>query len=127
MSAPDQLCFVDSNIWLYALLDMQEETKHIAAVQLIEQDAIVISSQVINEVCRNLLKAGNFTEADITEYILTTSYVQNTSLITHKPFEESMCNGSYKKGPTSLPWSQILPSHFPIQLPSTMRCARCWN
>lgn len=69
MNADQPPCFVDSNIWLYALLDMQEEQKRRAAAQIIAQASIVISTQVINEVCRNLLKAGSFTEAEITEYI----------------------------------------------------------
>ena len=69
MNADKPPCFVDSNIWLYALLDMQEEKKRSTAAQIIAQATIVISTQVINEVCRNLLKAGSFTEAEITEYI----------------------------------------------------------
>ncbi len=69
MNADKPPYFVDSNIWLYALLDMQEEKKRRAAAQIIAQPAIVISTQVINEVCRNLLKSGSFTETEITEYI----------------------------------------------------------
>lgn len=69
MTADNPACFVDTNIWLYALLDMQEEKKRMAAAQIIAQAPLVISTQVINEVCRNLLKSGHFTEAEITEFI----------------------------------------------------------
>lgn len=45
MNADKPPCFVDSNIWLYALLDMQEEKKRRAAAQIVAQPAIVISTQ----------------------------------------------------------------------------------
>jgi predicted nucleic acid-binding protein len=51
-------CFVDSNIWLYAFMDSNSE-KRIAALHLIESTDAVLSTQVINEVCCNLLRKAN--------------------------------------------------------------------
>jgi predicted nucleic acid-binding protein len=47
--------FIDSNIWLYALIQSQDQTKHEVANQLTRLDNIFISTQVIDEVCVNLL------------------------------------------------------------------------
>lgn len=60
------LCFIDSNIWLYAFsTDKKEETKRILAKQLIQEKTIVISTQVINEVSSNLLKKHKIDEATL--------------------------------------------------------------
>jgi len=59
--------FFDSNIWLYLFLEKGSE-KSLIAKQYIEntvlKNQIVISWQVINEVCINLLKKG-FTEQQV--------------------------------------------------------------
>ncbi|MGK7895540.1 MAG: PIN domain-containing protein [Xenococcus sp. (in: cyanobacteria)] len=66
----DHICFVDSNIWLYAFsTDQKEETKRILAKQLIKEKSIIISTQVINEVCRNLLKKHKLDEKSISNLI----------------------------------------------------------
>jgi predicted nucleic acid-binding protein len=49
-------CFVDSNIWLYALMGTPADPKSIAAKTLLNQISPVISLQVIQEVCANLVK-----------------------------------------------------------------------
>jgi len=61
------LCFIDSNIWLYALLPKQDETKEAIAKSLIEgnQPDIVISTQVINEIVNNLLRKGRTKESAV--------------------------------------------------------------
>ncbi|WP_420644981.1 PIN domain-containing protein [Candidatus Leptofilum sp.] len=61
---PASLCFVDSNLWLYAMLPQDDQSKETLAKQLItdNHDNIVISTQVINEITNNLLRKGNFTE-----------------------------------------------------------------
>jgi len=55
--------FIDSNIWLYALIEEQnsdEEFKHILAKNLLlENDNIEISTQVVNEVAINLMRKAN--------------------------------------------------------------------
>lgn len=61
----DEQCFVDSNIWFYAFNRLQDQAKHQIASDLIQASAIWISTQVINEVCRNLIKKASFQEAQI--------------------------------------------------------------
>lgn len=61
--------FADSNIWLYALLDLQDTAKADIAKTIIKAGNITVSAQVINEVSRNLLKTGKFEETEIAEFI----------------------------------------------------------
>jgi predicted nucleic acid-binding protein len=49
------LCFLDNNIWLYAFVDQGEPRKQFNAKQLIRQTAPVVSTQIVNEVCYNLI------------------------------------------------------------------------
>ncbi len=68
MTAPSSpLYFVDTNIWLYAFMAKQDAVKAAKAQAVINQYAndILISTQVINEVCVNLLKKAKLPEADI--------------------------------------------------------------
>ncbi len=55
--------FIDSNIWLYALIEEQssdDEFKHILSKNLfLESDGIQISTQVVNEVAINLMRKTN--------------------------------------------------------------------
>ncbi len=64
---PDHnLCFIDSNIWIYALTIQDDQPKTHQAQQLITTQAtIAVSTQVINEVCVNLLKKAAFTEEEL--------------------------------------------------------------
>ncbi len=57
-------CFVDSNIWLYAFIEGDDEGKSVIASALLQERELdlFISTQVINEVCVNLLKRNIFTE-----------------------------------------------------------------
>ena len=62
--------FLDSNVWLYALLktsnsSKQDEQKREKANALIDLPTVVVSVQVINEVCSNLIKKSNFNENQI--------------------------------------------------------------
>jgi len=66
-----QVAFVDSNVWLYAFIKSQDEKKHAAARALILRCRPVISTQVINEVCVNLLKKAKFPEEQVRELILS--------------------------------------------------------
>lgn len=63
------VCFVDSNIWLYAFIAAQHTEKSRIAKQIIEQCEIWLSSQVINELCVNLIKKAGFSEPGITDLI----------------------------------------------------------
>ncbi|MDJ0676720.1 MAG: PIN domain-containing protein [Calothrix sp. MO_167.B42] len=59
-----------SNTWLYGFsTDKKEETKRLLAKQLIKVKYIIISTQVINEVCRNLLKKHRIDEQSVLNLI----------------------------------------------------------
>jgi predicted nucleic acid-binding protein len=62
--------FIDSNIWLYSFVDSYRE-KYEIAKNLIKsnEEKIVLSIQVVNEVCFNLLRKANFDESQIQELI----------------------------------------------------------
>ncbi|MBW4582138.1 MAG: PIN domain-containing protein [Tildeniella nuda ZEHNDER 1965/U140] len=63
--------FLDSNVWLYRLLDNQSleaqerERKRTIAFSLTAAQDIITSTQVINEVCANAFRKAAFTEAQI--------------------------------------------------------------
>jgi len=61
--------FIDTNIWLYALLDTGEAEKSRLAKELLEQTEPILSIQVINELCVNLIKKAGFTEEQISQLI----------------------------------------------------------
>ncbi len=63
-SNPDS-CFIDTNVWLYAFVESQDENKTRVAKELIENNQPAISAQVINEVCVNLIKLTDFSEDEI--------------------------------------------------------------
>ena len=60
-----QDCFVDTNVWLYAFIEADDVAKSATARQLLQNSRPVVSTQVINEVCVNLLKRAVFTEEQI--------------------------------------------------------------
>ena len=64
-----QYYFIDSNIWLYAFIQSQNLDKSNAAQSVIKNNDIVVSTQVINEVCINLIRKAMFTEDKIQELI----------------------------------------------------------
>jgi predicted nucleic acid-binding protein len=65
------MVFLDSNIWLYALLPHQDIEKASSAKSLLKhnQADIALSSQVVIEVSANLLRKGKFTEPQIAKFI----------------------------------------------------------
>jgi len=65
----EALCFVDTNVWLYAFIESQDPEKTIVANTIIQNNEVMISSQVINEVCVNLIKKTRFDEAGIQDLI----------------------------------------------------------
>jgi predicted nucleic acid-binding protein len=81
-----QSYFLDSNIWLYCLLsnqslDAQEgERKRNIARSLTEVEGVVISTQVINEVCSNTLRKASMTELQIKRLIR--SFQVNCTIVT---------------------------------------------
>ena len=69
-------CFFDSNVWLYSFIETQDQRKSAVARRLIQDNVIVVSAQVINEVCVNLIKKANFDEASIRRLIVS-SYLEH--------------------------------------------------
>ncbi|PSR17221.1 PIN domain nuclease [filamentous cyanobacterium CCP3] len=72
--AASEAYFLDSNIWLYALLKKPQPTaedlrKADISAQLIDTAGVVVSVQVINEVCANLIKKARFSEAQVEHLI----------------------------------------------------------
>ncbi len=63
------LCFIDSNLWLYAFITSQNPDKSIAARSVIQNNDIIISTQVINEVCINFIRKALFSEEKIREIV----------------------------------------------------------
>lgn len=71
MNDPDFLCFVDSNIWLYAFITGQDKDKSQKAQKLLltSQENLVVSTQVINEVCVNLIRKADVSEESIRQIV----------------------------------------------------------
>ncbi len=61
-------CFVDTNIWLYAMIDSGSAKREVAK-QTVLLTGVVVSTQVINETCVNLLRQVAFSEAHIRELV----------------------------------------------------------
>lgn len=57
--------FVDSNVWLYAFVRTSDQPKRKAAVAVLNGGPFVVSSQVVNEVCVNLIRKAGFDDARI--------------------------------------------------------------
>ena len=65
-----QRCFIDTNIWLYAFIEGDDRRKSAHAKALIEaSSAVSVSTQVINEVCVNLIKKAQFSEQQVQQLI----------------------------------------------------------
>ncbi len=58
-------CFIDSNVWLYAFIEGQNEEKARKAETLIENNEPALSTQVVNEVCVNLIRQAEFSEEEV--------------------------------------------------------------
>jgi len=62
-------CFIDTNIWLYAFIETGDEQKRLTAKSTIQKPDVIVSTQVINEICVNLLKQVSQPEEDIQKLI----------------------------------------------------------
>lgn len=67
----NKVSFIDTNVWLYRLFDDQRielserRRKRNIAISITSNTGIIISTQVVNEVCANLLKKAAFNEEKI--------------------------------------------------------------
>lgn len=66
----EERCFIDTNILLYAFIEGDAKQKHIIAKSVIQKSDVVVSTQVVNEVCVNLLKKTSLLEKDIQDLIV---------------------------------------------------------
>jgi len=66
----NEACFIDTNVWLYAFID-DDAQKQDVAQKIIKSCEPVISAQVINEVCVNLIKRAKLSEERISELVET--------------------------------------------------------
>jgi predicted nucleic acid-binding protein len=64
-------CLIDTNIWLYAFLETQGNEKSAMARSIIRAKDITISTQIINEVCVNLIKKVQISEENIQKLIIS--------------------------------------------------------
>jgi len=68
-----QSCFIDSNIWLYRFIvnpnDPHAIPKQKIATSITNYPYLIISTQVVNEVCANLIRKANFDNSQIQELI----------------------------------------------------------
>ena len=73
MSAPEtepESCFIDTNVWLYAFIEGDDRQKSTRAKLLIEVSrAVIVNTQVINEVCVNLIRKAQFSEQQVQQLI----------------------------------------------------------
>lgn len=69
---PQYFC-IDSNIWLYRFIinpnDANAQIKQQIAISITSQDNLVISTQIINEVCANLIRKAKFNNSQIQSLI----------------------------------------------------------
>ena len=72
-------CFIDTNIWLYSFIETQDREKTSVAKSIVKQKLITVSTQIINEVCVNLIKKTQFPEQDIEKLI--ESFYETYSII----------------------------------------------
>ena len=66
--ATDQ-CFVDSNVWLYAIIESAESVAKSATARTLVTERQILSTQVINEVCVNLLRKARRSENEIRQVV----------------------------------------------------------
>jgi len=66
---PDSTYFIDTNIWLYSFIQSQNKEKTEIARTIIKECEIVISTQIVNEICVNLIKKADFSEGKIQNLI----------------------------------------------------------
>ena len=60
--------FVDTNIWLYALMNNNDK-KQKKATAIVKKSNIIVSTQVINEICYNLKIKTDYKEDEISQLI----------------------------------------------------------
>ena len=65
----ESIYFIDTNIWLYSFIHQEASNKNAIARGILKDCEIVISTQIINEICVNLIKKASFSEDKIQNLI----------------------------------------------------------
>ena len=60
---------IDSNIWIYALAEDEDKRSSLAKKLVKSHDKIITSTQIVNEVCRFMLRKGVIKNSDAKGYI----------------------------------------------------------
>lgn len=76
----NESAFIDSNVWIYLLVQGQDDRKRVVARALIEGKRFFVSTQVIGEVCVGLLRKGAMTEREVRGSI--NSFYRNHAVMT---------------------------------------------
>ncbi len=98
-------CFIDTNIWLYAFIQTQDSRKQVMAKNIIQEHDIVLSSQVINETCVNLLKKTALAEPEL--QALIRSFYSHYAVI--EPDQEMLLKASELRAKHSLAyWDSLI-------------------
>jgi predicted nucleic acid-binding protein len=69
MTQNNGLVFADTNIWLYAFIRVQSAEKTSVAQAIISNRRFIISTQVISEICVNLIRKASFSEPEVRELV----------------------------------------------------------
>jgi predicted nucleic acid-binding protein len=62
-------CFIDTNIYLYAFVETADSSKREAAKAVVSRQDAVVSTQVVNETCVNLLRKASVPEVTIRQLV----------------------------------------------------------
>lgn len=61
--------FPDTNIWIYGFLSDQDFRKHLISKEITSRDDVLVSQQVVAEVCNALIRKGKVPESRIRKII----------------------------------------------------------
>jgi predicted nucleic acid-binding protein len=105
MTQNSGLAFVDTNVWLYAFIRGQSPGKTPIAQAIISNRQFIVSTQVVSEVCVNLIRKASFSESQIRE--LVAAFFQKHIVIV--PNEEIILNSSWLREQHGLAyWDSLL-------------------
>ena len=93
MTQNNGLAFADTNIWLYAFIRGQSAEKTPVAQAIISNRQFIISTQIVSEVCINLIRKASFSEPQIRELIA--AFFQKHTVIL--PNEEIILSANFTR------------------------------
>jgi len=120
--------FVDTNIWLYAFMDDNRERTRISR-EIISNPNVVLNTQILNEICINLLRKAKYSEENIQILIvninnhyevspITADTILQASFIREKvdmEYWDSLIVASAIQNNCKILYSDILPHNYIIE------------